>query len=212
MERSHQDNWAVKRCCSFYYCESIDAYGDRRKGSCDRNFRFDVTGNFVGKGNLVQDPLASPSCIVVLTTRTWIFASISVVRNVLRVRNRRTVRMDDTERRTAKRSRFDQTEPEPKRTSRFDRRSRSPPPQRPLDSRRSRSPIGRGSSSPATDAAKKAGLDPAAAAGMLSSELHVATKVDRESSCCGRQNKCPNPGQERHPTCRRSPDSIGMHI
>jgi hypothetical protein len=72
--------------------------------------------------------------------------------------------MDDTERRTAKRSRFDQTEPEPKRVSRFDRRSRSPPARKP-ESRRSRSPIARASDSPAPDSAKKAGADPAAAAG-----------------------------------------------
>lgn len=73
--------------------------------------------------------------------------------------------MDDTERRSAKRSRFDQTEPEPKRTSRFDRRSRSPPPARHSDSRRSRSPVGRASGSPASESARKTPLDPAAAAG-----------------------------------------------
>jgi hypothetical protein len=78
--------------------------------------------------------------------------------------------MDDTERRTAKRSRFDQKEPEPKRSSRFDRRSRSPPATKP-EPRRSRSPIGRGSDSPATEAAKKDGLDPAAAAGKTHKEL-----------------------------------------
>ena len=74
--------------------------------------------------------------------------------------------MDDTERRTAKRSRFDQTEPEPKRASRFDRRSRSPPARKTTtESRRSRSPLARASGSPASDAAKKGGADPAAAAG-----------------------------------------------
>jgi hypothetical protein len=72
--------------------------------------------------------------------------------------------MDDTERRTAKRSRFDQTEPEPKRSSRFDRRSRSPP-TRKQESRRSRSPLGRASDSPVPDSVKKGGADPAAAAG-----------------------------------------------
>jgi hypothetical protein len=72
--------------------------------------------------------------------------------------------MDDTERRTAKRSRFDQTEPEPKRASRFDRRSRSPPARKP-ESRRSRSPIARKSDSPVSSSAKKDGSDPAAAAG-----------------------------------------------
>ncbi|TAQ91441.1 hypothetical protein B7494_g237 [Chlorociboria aeruginascens] len=72
--------------------------------------------------------------------------------------------MDDTERRTAKRSRFDQTEPEPKRTSRFDRRSRSPP-ARKNEPTRSRSPLVK-TESPAPDSAKKTALDPAAAAGM----------------------------------------------
>jgi hypothetical protein len=72
--------------------------------------------------------------------------------------------MDDTERRTAKRSRFDQTEPEPKRASRFDRRSRSPPAKK-AEVRRSRSPVARDSGSPATG--EKGGLDPAAAAGEL---------------------------------------------
>jgi hypothetical protein len=72
--------------------------------------------------------------------------------------------MDDTERRTAKRSRFDQTEPEPKRVSRFDRRSRSPP-ARKSESRRSRSPLGRASGSPSTETSRPASIDPAAAAG-----------------------------------------------
>lgn len=76
------------------------------------------------------------------------------------------INMDDTERRTAKRSRFDQKEPEPKRTSRFDRRSRSPP-ARKFASRRSRSPIRRRSSrSPARESIKKDDVDPAAAAGI----------------------------------------------
>ncbi|KAK4166190.1 hypothetical protein QBC43DRAFT_343151 [Cladorrhinum sp. PSN259] len=48
--------------------------------------------------------------------------------------------MDDSERRSAKRSRFDQTEPEPRRPSRFDRRSRSPPARKPDARTRDRSP------------------------------------------------------------------------
>jgi hypothetical protein len=80
--------------------------------------------------------------------------------------------MDDTERRTAKRSRFDQKEPEPKRASRFDRRSRSPP-ARKSESRRSRSPVDRKTESPATATAKKPGIDPAAAAGLCSSSRHL---------------------------------------
>lgn len=82
--------------------------------------------------------------------------------------------MDDTERRSAKRSRFDQTEPEPKRASRFDRRSRSPP-ARHSDSRRSRSPVNRASGSPASESARKAPLDPAAAAGELAGD-HLLSK------------------------------------
>jgi len=71
--------------------------------------------------------------------------------------------MDDSERRTTKRSRFDQTEPEPRR-SRFDRRSRSPA-ARKLDSTRDRSPISRGPDS-ATPETKKSPVDAAAAAGL----------------------------------------------
>ena len=81
--------------------------------------------------------------------------------------------MDDTERRAVKRSRFDQKEPEPKRASRFDRRSRSPPAVK--ESRRSRSPLGRASDSPAPASAPaiSSSGDPAAAAGKLrSSGLH----------------------------------------
>jgi hypothetical protein len=73
--------------------------------------------------------------------------------------------MDDTERRAVKRSRFDQKEPEPKRTSRFDRRSRSPPAIK--EPRRSRSPLGRTSSSPGPGSATPNSADPAAAAGKL---------------------------------------------
>jgi hypothetical protein len=81
--------------------------------------------------------------------------------------------MDDTERRTAKRSRFDQTEPEPKRASRFDRRSRSPPPSRHSDTRRSRSPLGKPLGSPTMDSPKKPVVNPAAAAGMLAQSLEL---------------------------------------
>lgn len=70
--------------------------------------------------------------------------------------------MDDTERRTAKRSRFDQTEPEPRR-SRFDRRSRSPPAKR-SDHGRDRSPLPKDGQKGASDL--KSPVDPAAAAGM----------------------------------------------
>jgi hypothetical protein len=71
--------------------------------------------------------------------------------------------MDDTERRTVKRSRFDQTEPEPRKASRFDRRSRSPPSRR-SESGRDRSPIAKDES----PEIKKSPTDAAAAAGMCS--------------------------------------------
>ncbi|KAI9734757.1 MAG: hypothetical protein M1818_006744 [Claussenomyces sp. TS43310] len=87
--------------------------------------------------------------------------------------------MDDTERRSAKRSRFDQTEPEPKRASRFDRRSRSPAPTRPADTRRSRSPVGRSSGSPAVEAARKAGLDPAAAAAAAAAKINAQIQAKK---------------------------------
>ncbi|KAI1266141.1 hypothetical protein F5Y18DRAFT_416531 [Xylariaceae sp. FL1019] len=70
--------------------------------------------------------------------------------------------MDDTERRTAKRSRFDQTEPEPRR-SRFDRRSRSPAPRR-SDATRDRSPLM--SPDAVGPDSKKSPVDAAAAAGL----------------------------------------------
>ncbi|KAI9643351.1 hypothetical protein NHQ30_007970 [Ciborinia camelliae] len=87
--------------------------------------------------------------------------------------------MDDTERRTAKRSRFDQKEPEPKRTSRFDRRSRSPP-ARKVESRRSRSPLGRRPSrSPAPESAKKGGADPAAAAAAAAAKINAQIQAKK---------------------------------
>jgi len=86
--------------------------------------------------------------------------------------------MDDTERRTAKRSRFDQKEPEPKRASRFDRRSRSPP-ARKSESRRSRSPIDRKTESPATASAKKSGVDPAAAAAAAAARINAQIQAKK---------------------------------
>ncbi|KAI0874963.1 hypothetical protein GGS24DRAFT_457481 [Hypoxylon argillaceum] len=78
--------------------------------------------------------------------------------------------MDDTERRTAKRSRFDQTEPEPRR-SRFDRRSRSPVARKP-DSARDRSPLNRGTDS-ATPETKKSPVDAAAAAAAAAAKINA---------------------------------------
>lgn len=69
--------------------------------------------------------------------------------------------MDDTERRTVKRSRFDQTEPEPRR-SRFDRRSRSPA--RKPDSGRERSPLKNDGDGP-PETKRTSAVDAAAAAG-----------------------------------------------
>ncbi|KAG0652029.1 Pre-mRNA splicing factor khdc4 [Hyphodiscus hymeniophilus] len=84
--------------------------------------------------------------------------------------------MDDTERRTAKRSRFDQKEPEPKRSSRFDRRSRSPPATKP-ERTRSRSPLVRGSDSPATDS--KDSVDPAAAAAAAAARINAQIQAKK---------------------------------
>ncbi|KAG9239581.1 hypothetical protein BJ875DRAFT_514765 [Amylocarpus encephaloides] len=87
--------------------------------------------------------------------------------------------MDDTERRTAKRSRFDQKEPEPKRASRFDRRSRSPP-ARKSESRRSRSPLERKAESPAAESAKKPAVsDPAAAATAAAARINAALNAKK---------------------------------
>ncbi|KAK0613836.1 hypothetical protein B0T14DRAFT_499238 [Immersiella caudata] len=84
--------------------------------------------------------------------------------------------MDDSERRSAKRSRFDQTEPEPRRASRFDRRSRSPPSHRTekpdaSNAARDRSPLskGRGSSTPDV----KSPVDPAAAAAAAAARINA---------------------------------------
>ncbi|KAI1030452.1 hypothetical protein LB503_012279 [Fusarium chuoi] len=76
--------------------------------------------------------------------------------------------MDETERRTVKRSRFDQTEPEPKRTSRFDRRSRSPPSRR-SEHGRDRSPIAKD----ATPEARKSPTDAAAAAAAAAARINA---------------------------------------
>ncbi|KAK4216269.1 hypothetical protein QBC37DRAFT_279762 [Rhypophila decipiens] len=77
--------------------------------------------------------------------------------------------MDDTERRTAKRSRFDQTEPEPRRASRFDRRSRSPP--RRSEAGRDRSPLSRPRDSTTPDV--KSPIDPAAAAAAAAARINA---------------------------------------
>lgn len=118
--------------------------------------------------------------------------------------------MDDTERRTAKRSRFDQKEPAA-RSSRFDRRSRSPPPSRENGSRRSRSPMSRDrqTESPAKDA-RKAAADPAAAAGMLAYNAHLGgCALSNVSHSCRRR---PHPSsdciQEGHPARRCSTYSV----
>ncbi|KAI0376154.1 hypothetical protein F5Y04DRAFT_273940 [Hypomontagnella monticulosa] len=84
--------------------------------------------------------------------------------------------MDDTERRTAKRSRFDQTEPEPRR-SRFDRRSRSPPAKRP-DHGRDRSPIGKDGESTTPDL-KKSPVDPAAAAAAAAAKINAQIQAKK---------------------------------
>ncbi|KAH7249785.1 uncharacterized protein BKA55DRAFT_511318 [Fusarium redolens] len=76
--------------------------------------------------------------------------------------------MDETERRTVKRSRFDQTEPEPKRTSRFDRRSRSPPSRR-SEPGRDRSPIAKD----ATHETRKSPTDAAAAAAAAAARINA---------------------------------------
>nr|KAJ4024057.1 hypothetical protein NW766_000289 [Fusarium irregulare] len=80
--------------------------------------------------------------------------------------------MDESERRTVKRSRFDQTEPEPKRTSRFDRRSRSPPSRR-SESGRDRSPI----TKDATPEAKKSPTDAAAAAAAAAARINASLQA-----------------------------------
>merc|ERR1711939_703471 len=85
-------------------------------------------------------------------------------------------KMDDTERRTAKRSRFDQKEPA--RNSRFDRRSRSPPAVKPAESRRSRSPLARDSGSPAPEA-KKPSADPAAAAAAAAARINAQIQAKK---------------------------------
>ncbi|KAK5658590.1 hypothetical protein OQA88_1983 [Cercophora sp. LCS_1] len=78
--------------------------------------------------------------------------------------------MDDSERRSAKRSRFDQTEPEPRRHSRFDRRSRSPP-ARKADSARDRSPLPKSRDSTTPDV--KSPVDPAAAAAAAAARINA---------------------------------------
>ncbi|ROV89227.1 hypothetical protein VMCG_09908 [Cytospora schulzeri] len=78
--------------------------------------------------------------------------------------------MDDTERRTAKRSRFDQKEPEPRKASRFDRRSRSPS-ARKDDSVRDRSPLSKERDLVASPA--KSPVDPAAAAAAAAAKINA---------------------------------------
>ncbi|KAI0602237.1 hypothetical protein F4775DRAFT_536181 [Biscogniauxia sp. FL1348] len=85
--------------------------------------------------------------------------------------------MDDTERRTAKRSRFDQTEPEPRR-SRFDRRSRSPPAKK-LDSGRDRSPMSRDAGSATPDTKKGGSVDAAAAAAAAAAKINAQIQAKK---------------------------------
>jgi hypothetical protein len=121
--------------------------------------------------------------------------------------------MDDTEPR-AKRSRFDQTEPEPRR-SRFDRRSRSPPARKPDSGRdRDRSPLSRSRDTPADS--KSPPIDPAAAAGKLSSEAPGAfsgrVMLTTSHSCGRRPDQCAAPGPQGHPARRCSPGSIKLRF
>ncbi|KAK3321155.1 hypothetical protein B0T19DRAFT_444934 [Cercophora scortea] len=82
--------------------------------------------------------------------------------------------MDDTERRSAKRSRFDQTEAEPRRPSRFDRRSRSPPPRKPESVReRDRSPLSSSRARESSTPDAKSPIDPAAAAAAAAARIHA---------------------------------------
>ncbi|KAI2632406.1 hypothetical protein GGR54DRAFT_627748 [Hypoxylon sp. NC1633] len=83
--------------------------------------------------------------------------------------------MDDTERRTAKRSRFDQTEPEPRR-SRFDRRSRSPPAKR-SEHGRDRSPLGKDGDRPSSSL--KSPVDPAAAAAAAAAKINAQIQAKK---------------------------------
>lgn len=98
-----------------------------------------------------------------LLRQTNSFVSYSQATPDITIVPRTSPGMDDTERRTVKRSRFDQTEPEPRKASRFDRRSRSPPSRR-SESGRDRSPIAKDE----TPEMKKSPTDAAAAAGMSS--------------------------------------------
>ncbi|KAI9828571.1 MAG: hypothetical protein M1819_006563 [Sarea resinae] len=90
----------------------------------------------------------------------------------------------DEERKPSKRSRFDQTEPrerhgsyeDGRRFSRFDRRSRSPS-TRDSRPRRSRSPVGRATESPATEEKKK--LDPAAAAAAAAARINAQIQAKK---------------------------------
>ncbi|KAL0940955.1 KH domain-containing protein [Colletotrichum truncatum] len=82
--------------------------------------------------------------------------------------------MDDTERRSAKRSRFDQTEPEPRKASRFDRRSRSPPARR-SESGRERSPV---ANDHATEP-KKSPVDAAAAAAAAAARINAQLQAKK---------------------------------
>ncbi|WQF81679.1 Putative KH domain containing protein RIK/BLOM7 [Colletotrichum destructivum] len=82
--------------------------------------------------------------------------------------------MDDSERRSAKRSRFDQTEPEPRKASRFDRRSRSPTSRR-SESARDRSPI---AADHATEP-KKSPVDAAAAAAAAAARINAQLQAKK---------------------------------
>jgi hypothetical protein len=91
---------------------------------------------------------------------------------ITKIRPSLRLAMDESERRSVKRSRFDQTEPEPKRTSRFDRRSRSPPSRR-SESGRDRSPV----TKDAPPETKKSPTDAAAAAAAAAARINASLQA-----------------------------------
>ncbi|KAH7321135.1 hypothetical protein B0I35DRAFT_428660 [Stachybotrys elegans] len=108
--------------------------------------------------------------------------------------------MEESERRTVKRSRFDQTEPEPRKASRFDRRSRSPPNRR--TEARDRSPLPRdGGDAKSSDGAAAAA---AAAAARINAQLQARKGIQHVDVPPIRPGGTP-PAQTTTPTNNSNP-------
>jgi hypothetical protein len=111
--------------------------------------------------------------------------------------------MEDSEKRTVKRSRFDQTEPEPRKTSRFDRRSRSPPSRR--SEGRDRSPLPRDGAPETNKSPSDAAAAAAAAAARINAQLQARKGIQHVDVPPIQSTLTPPPARTETPTNNSNP-------